>query len=133
MSNKKLGNGFENELCETLARNGFWAYNTVNKASGQPADIIAARNGDAYLIDAKVCSHNTFDTVRIEENQKNAMLRFDKCGNSKSYFALKMSDGTVIMSAGLPLIMMRQDKRVFNETDIRNFGTPLDIWMEGEK
>ena len=90
MNNKKLGDLFENELAQTLSRKGFWVYITKSKIGGQPADIIAARNHIPYLIDCKVCSDNSFDTARIEENQKNAMYLFDKCGNNNGFFALKM-------------------------------------------
>ena len=54
MSNKKIGNDFEAELCEMLSLYGFWCHNLAVKSEGQPADVIAARNGKAYLIDCKV-------------------------------------------------------------------------------
>ena len=56
MSNKKLGNSFESELCEILSMYGFWCHNLAQNSAGQPADVIAVRNGKAYLIDCKVCS-----------------------------------------------------------------------------
>ena len=49
-SNKKLGNLFEREFCEILAQHGFWVHNLTQNANGQPADIIAVRNGQAYLV-----------------------------------------------------------------------------------
>ena len=50
MSNRKLGNAFEAELCERLSEYGFWAHNMAQNSAGQPADVIAARNKVAYLI-----------------------------------------------------------------------------------
>lgn len=129
MSNKKLGNDFESELCEMLRHNGFWAYNTVNKASGQPADIIAAKNSISVLIDAKVCSNDEFKLDRIESNQETAAMLYDKCGNSHCYFALKMSDGTVYLCSTLVLLMLRQHKSVLRRTDIEELGILLDEWF----
>ena len=60
MINKKLGNDFEQELCEILADAGYWVHNFANRKNGQPADIIAVRSGGAYLIDAKVCTYEVF-------------------------------------------------------------------------
>ena len=54
MSNKKLGNSFEAELCEILSQHGFWAHNLAQNAAGQPADVIAVKDGEAFLIDCKV-------------------------------------------------------------------------------
>ena len=65
MSNRKLGNSFEAELCEILFENGFWVHNLAQNQAGQPADIIAARNKVAYLIDCKVCSGNGFPLSRV--------------------------------------------------------------------
>ena len=48
MINKKLGNDFEQELCDKLAEYGFWCTNLAMNKSGQPADIIAVRNNHAF-------------------------------------------------------------------------------------
>ena len=55
-NNKKLGNDFESRFCEILYSEGFWVHNLAQNSAGQPADVIAARNGKTYLIDCKVCS-----------------------------------------------------------------------------
>ena len=67
MSNKKSGNQFEATLCEILAEEGFWCHNLAQNSAGQPADVIAVKNGEAYLIDCKVCSRGRFSFDRIEE------------------------------------------------------------------
>ena len=81
MINKKLGNDFEQELCQILADAGYWTHNFANRKNGQPADIIAVRSGGAYLIDAKVCSYEVFPFKRIEETQHLAMDMWLECGN----------------------------------------------------
>ena len=55
-SNKQAGNAFERSFCEMLFSKGFWVHNFAQNRDGQPADVIAVRNGIAYLIDCKVCS-----------------------------------------------------------------------------
>lgn len=58
MVNKIAGNRFEAELCGILAEHGFWAHNMAQNQAGQPADIIAVKDGWAVLIDCKLCSGN---------------------------------------------------------------------------
>ena len=65
MSNKKIGNGFEAEFCEKLFQNGYWVHNLSQNAAGQPADVVAVKNGVPYLIDCKVCSGKVFSVSRI--------------------------------------------------------------------
>ena len=93
MSNRSVGNAFEQELCELLFEQGFWAHNLKQDNSGQPADVIAVRNKVAYLIDCKDCSTKKgFDLRRIEENQELAMALWFGCGNGQGWFAIKISN-----------------------------------------
>lgn len=96
MSNKKLGNQFEAELCEILSENGFWAHNLAQNSAGQPADVIAVKDGEAFLIDCKVCSQGKFQFSRIEENQDLSMELWKDCGNGYGWFALKF-DSAIFM------------------------------------
>ena len=92
MSNKKLGNSFEAEFTEILANEGYWVHLLSQNAAGQPADVIAVRDGEAYLIDCKVCSQGKFLFSRIEDNQESAMELWRDCGNGVGWFALKFDD-----------------------------------------
>ncbi len=58
--NRKVGTGFERDLCLSLSGCGFWAHNLAQDSQGQPFDVIAARNGVSYPIDCKDCSKNIF-------------------------------------------------------------------------
>ena len=95
MSNIKDGTRFENQLCKMLAKQGYWVHRIAQNAGGQqPADIIALRDGQAVLIDCKVCKNDRFPLSRIEDNQWYAMNRF--CGErGQCYFALLASDGCI--------------------------------------
>ena len=59
-SNKKLGSDFEQEVCQELAKEGYWVHNFANRKNGQPMDVIAVMDNKAILIDAKVCSDGVF-------------------------------------------------------------------------
>lgn len=98
MNNKKRGNDFEQEFCNMLSMRGFWAHNMANRKNGQPADVIAVKDGKAYLIDCKVCSGNKFDFKRVEENQVYAMERWSARGNGSGWFALKFGDNIYMMA-----------------------------------
>ena len=129
MNNKRLGNSFEQELARIFHQHGFWVHCFASKAAGQPVDIIACKNDVGIIIDAKVCSDDVFDTARMEENQRNSMMLFDYCGNSHTYYALKMADDTIYICSGMVLMMHRQEKRVLNRHDIEKIGVSLDEWF----
>lgn len=95
--NKTMGNHFEEELCELLAEQGFWAHNLAQNQVGQPADVLAVRDNIAVLIDCKVCSNNRFPLSRIEPNQEAAMTMWEAQGNEHCYFAMKLNDGQIYM------------------------------------
>lgn len=97
MVNKIAGNRFEAELCGILAEHGFWAHNMTQNQAGQPADIIAVKEGWAVLIDCKLCSGKRFSFARIEPNQASAMDLWNACGNSDAWFAVKTPDGEIGM------------------------------------
>ena len=98
MSNKKLGNQFEAELCEILSKQGFWVHNLAQNSAGQPADVIAVKEGEAFLIDCKVCSNGKFQYSRIEENQDLSMDLWKECGNGHGWFALKFATAIYMVS-----------------------------------
>ena len=140
-SNKSVGSAFERELAEILSRHGFWAHVMASKATGQPADVIAVRNGRAYLIDAKECAHNTFPLSRVESNQHTAMTLWEECGNGTPWFALKLhgADGSaedgsaevlMVPYSAMEEYAMLSDKKSMDEKDIRFEGYPLDDWVE---
>lgn len=129
MNNRKMGNHFEKELCEILSNHGFWVHPMRQDNSGQPADIIAARNKVAYLIDAKVCSHNTFPLSRMEENQDWAMEIWKDCGNGLGWFALKTDRGIYMISHyGIKAYQNLKSSLSFEE--IIDLGMPIDKWVK---
>ena len=129
MSNKTLGNSFEQELCEKLSEYGFWATNLAMNKAGQPADIIAVRNKIAYLIDAKVCSTKGFALSRVEENQELSMDLWNSCGNGQGWFAIKVPTDEIYV---LPLIHIRalaRVKSILSFSEIQEIGRPLEKWV----
>jgi len=98
MTNKKSGNAFETFFCNVLFFNGFWVHNLAQNQAGQPADVIAVKNGKAYLIDCKVCSGKGFPFSRIEENQDSSMRLWAATGNGTGWFALYYGSKTYMVS-----------------------------------
>ena len=95
MNNKRLGTQFEREICEKLAKLGYWVHFLAPDARGaQPFDIIVVRDGIAHAIDCKTCVANTFSINRLEENQVTAFERWMKCGNTIPIVAVK-HDGKI--------------------------------------
>lgn len=129
MNNRKMGNSFENELCEILATYGFWVHNLKQDNSGQPADIMAVRNRVSYLIDAKVCSNDRFPLNRIEENQDLAMEMWEMCGNGIGWFALKTTSGEIYMISHYVMKAYRDRKYSLSLKDIFEVGIPLEKWV----
>lgn len=131
MNNKKIGNEFENELAELLDEKGFWVHLLNQNKSGQPADMIAAINGKAFLIDAKVCSRNTFDLTRIEDNQHTSMQKWRECGNGTGWFALKVDGGIYMVDYSyLNCLLKETNIKKIDLNKIMLNGYELTWWMK---
>ena len=130
MTNKKLGNDFESAFCEILFVNGFWVHNLAQNASGQPADVIAARNGKTYLIDCKVCSSKGFALSRMEENQDLSMEVWKSCGNGEGWFALRTGAGGITMIPHFTMKAMKKRRSLMSEQEILEYGIPLEKWLK---
>lgn len=124
--NKRLGNSFEAEFCQMLAENGFWAHNLTQNSAGQPADVIAVKNGVAHLIDCKLCTGNSFSVSRIEENQRYAMHLWSECGNGLGWFAIRIN-GMVYM---VTLSQLEEsDKKRLSEDWLSDHGISFENWV----
>lgn len=94
--NKKKGSDFENEFCNILAQNGFWA--RKDKGYAQTCDIIAGKNNKIYLFECKCVKTDYFNMKRVEDNQNYSRERFRDCGNSNCYFVYKLDTGEIYIS-----------------------------------
>ena len=129
MNNKEIGNKFEQELCEKLSEYGFWTHNLAMNKAGQPADIIAVRNKNAHLIDAKVCSSRGFALSRVEENQDLAMTLWSERGNGQGWFALKLPTDEIYMIPHFCIRAYKQTKSILSFSEIHELGKPLGKWV----
>lgn len=130
MNNKQAGNKFEREFCEQLARDNFWAHFMGAGKNGQPADIIAVRNEQAYLIDAKDCKNDKFAFSRIEDNQRCAMRQWELCGNNQGLFALKTSKGVYMLRYGIIDMLEVIGFKSMNMEQIEMFCRAYEEWRE---
>ena len=129
-TNKKGGNNFESFFCSLLFSNGFWAHNLAQNQTGQPADVLAARNGKAYLIDCKVCGKNGFAFHRIEENQDSSMTIWKERGNGTGWFAFRLPDDTIWLMPHLALLGYEKIKSSLSIKEIQLYGQPFEKWVE---
>ena len=130
MNNRKLGNSFEDELCDILSGYGFWVHNLTQNKAGQPADVIAVRNKVSYLIDAKVCTHNKFPLKRVEENQDLSMELWKECGNGLGWFALKTDNGIYMLSHYCIKAYKGLKASSLSAKEIMELGVPLEKWVK---
>jgi Holliday junction resolvase len=128
-TNKKIGNDFEREFCEMLYKEGFWVHLLCQNQAGQPADVIAVKNGKAHLIDCKVCTGNKFVLSRVEENQHFAMDLWCERGNGFGLFAIKMEDKIYMVDSHV-LKYFSKKQRSLNEREIFNVGKTFDEWVK---
>lgn len=121
MNNKILGTEFEQEFCELLNKNGFWVHFCTPNASGaQPCDVIAAKNGEAFLIDCKTSSKKIFSINRIEDNQMLAFSKWKKCGNFNACVAVKYKDNIYIV----PYFILHSNDKITLDDDLL-----FDKWL----
>ena len=131
MTNKKLGNDFEQELCEKLSEYGFWTHNLAMNKSGQPADIIAVRNKQAYLIDAKVVSSiRGFALSRVEDNQDLAMDLWNSKGNGQGWFAFKLPNEEIYMIPHFTIKALMVSQSTLSIAEIFQIGKSLEKWVK---
>lgn len=126
MSNRQDGNQFETEFCEMLFKRGFWVHNLAQNKSGQPADVIAVKNGNAFLIDCKVCAKDTFTVTRVEPNQASAMELWNMCCNGIGWFAIKIRNEVYMMDYDL---IRESHGSTLNYDTIKTVGTSLERWI----
>ena len=129
-TNKKMGNDFENRFVEILSQEGYWCHLFAQNSAGQPADVIAVRNGKAYLIDCKVCINDKFPFSRIESNQHTAMTLWKSSGNGYGWFALQLSNKEVYMIAHDMMIALSLNQSYIAKDLITHYGLPLERWLE---
>ena len=129
MTNKKLGNDFEQLLCEKLSEYGYWCHNLALNKAGQPADIIAVKNKKAYLIDAKVCSSRGFALSRVEDNQELSMTLWNERGNGQAWFALQVPTGEIYMIPHLCILAFKRTQSYLSFDEIHEMGKPLGKWV----
>lgn len=129
MTNKKIGNDFEQEVCDILAGYGFWCHLLNANKSGQPADIIAIKNKTAYLIDAKVCSSRGFALSRMEENQDLAMELWNECGNGQGWFAIKLPTEEIYMIPHICIKAYKRGQAYLSFSEVHALGKPLEKWV----
>ncbi len=128
MSNREDGNRYERSFCLKLAKYGFWVHNMAQNASGQPADVIAVKDGKAYLIDCKVCSKGKFAFSRVEENQHYSMKYWNECGNGEGWFAIKLD----LITYMIPYSVIEKYKETQSYLTTENIfeeGYPLKVWV----
>lgn len=132
MSNKAIGTRFEQDFIAILSENRFWVHRFQENKNGQPCDVVAARDGKAYLFDCKSCEGTFFRLDRMEENQICAMDLFDRTGNGKGMFAIRFrEDSTVYL---VPYDRLLELKKAgfgrINATVCRLQGMTLSDWLE---
>lgn len=125
-SNKSVGNKLEHRVCQEFKRRGWWSHNFAANASGQPMDIIAVKNGHAYLIDCKSCLAKGFAYSRIEENQRFAIEAFVRAGNNEGFFLLATPDDEWYMFSLCVLDVVKNMKI----EQIKSLGIPFERWCE---
>ncbi|MDR0820909.1 MAG: hypothetical protein LBN40_00380 [Oscillospiraceae bacterium] len=130
VNNKKLGNDFEAQLCEILFEEGFWCHNLAQNQAGQPADVIAVKNGKAYLIDCKVCSTSRFALSRMEDNQDLSMEHWKDCGNDDGWFAILLRNNAIHMIPHFAVREMAKRRSSIGEQEICDKTLSLVEWLK---
>lgn len=131
MSNKAAGTRFEKEFAEILARNWFWVHIFQDNKNGQPCDVIAARDGSAYLFDCKDCQNDKFPLSRVEENQYNAMKLFQLTGNRRGMFAMQFPEAGIYLVDFEVLKKLKDDGVAqIGPDSIHKYGRSLQSWLD---
>ena len=119
---------FQREICKMLSEHGFWAYETINKKSGQPVDVIAVKSDIGYIIECKVTKSNRFPLSRVEDNQITSIQLFNKCGCTESWFAFffaKHPDNVLFVRAGKIIALVESGAKSTTYDELKDMGEPF--------
>lgn len=119
---------FQREICKMLSEHGFWAYETINKKSGQPVDVIAVKSDIGYIIECKVTKSNRFPLSRVEDNQITSIQLFNKCGNIESWFAFffaKHPDNVLFVRAGKIIALVESGAKSTTYEELKDMSEPF--------
>lgn len=130
VSNKSTGTAFEREFAEILAERGFWAHCLRDNVNGQPFDLIAVRNNNAYAFDCKECQGSVFRLSRMEENQCNAMALWAETGNQFSFFVIRFKDRIYLVQHRVMDILKGKGTKQLKETETARYGQELSQWLK---
>lgn len=131
MNNKLDGIRYENKVAQILYDNGYWVTLLAATHTGQPADIIAIKDSEFALIDAKLCLRDRFELSRIEPNQIRAMNALEKkSGHAIAAFVLGMSSGNYIVSWETIKALMDDDVHSFTEQYCQQQFITLEEWCK---
>lgn len=131
MGNKEDGRAFERLFAEYLSDAGFWVHLFQDNKNGQPCDMIAAKDGKAYLFDCKNCKKRYFRLERMEENQLNAMELFRMTGNTGGMFAIRFPDGGIYLADYRVLRKLKdQGIKSIGVSEAGTYATCLEGWLE---
>lgn len=97
----------------------------TQSAAGQPADVIAVKNGSAELIDCKLCTGRYFDIDRIEDNQRSSMELWAQLKNGIGWFAVKINGNVYLASL---MAIDEACKRMLNEEWFIHHAYTLERW-----
>lgn len=131
MSNKSNGNCFEREMAKMLSDKGCWVHIIRDNENGQPFDLIAVRRSTTTAIDCKLCLSDSFKLSRIEDNQRLAFEKFNRCaGAGRSVLALKFvkHDSIVFMTYEKALYYKNQGKKSVTYDELTEGGGGLWIY-----
>lgn len=131
MSNIKIGNKCETDVCTLLRNKHYYVYHVPMKNGGQPVDIIAAKRdkdsqATVYLIDAKHVREGnvSFPLSRVEPNQLSTM-RFARewAGLKNLGFAIKFDRDDSLRWLGYDklLQLLKEEKKGINMEELDMF------------
>lgn len=129
MSQRLDGLAFEVEFCHQLFHKGFWVLNVPQDKSGQPVDVIAVKNNEAYLIECKHCKGDRFLLNRIEPNQETAIyLSETLAGNTNHFFAIYL-DGIWLIPFQTAMRLKNREIKSISKKDISKYGYSVEGWL----
>ena len=129
MSNKSNGTAFEREFAQMLSERGFWVHLLKDNSNGQPFDVIATKNNQAYAFDCKDCTGKNFELRRMEENQRNAMQLWLECGNQNAMFAVRYPGDQVYLFEYDDLVEYEKEMKRIPESKAITYGYTMDEFM----
>ena len=127
MKNYEIGKITEFNAAKFFSKKGYWVYQCPKTETGQPADLIVAKDNKVTLVEVKHCKNDRFNLSRIEPNQFTSYKFFKSKGNKSHKILIDFKSGVCLLDFKYIYIRKKMKVKSISFYDAQELGELLDV------